>query len=73
MRYEDLANPKWKGRVVVISDFQNTGGQDPEVAKNVKFFSTISLSLLNVTIIDRCIRSLSDSIFELIPLSLYRK
>ena len=38
------------------------GAVDPAVAKNVKFFSITSLSLLNTTIIDLCILSFKKEI-----------
>jgi hypothetical protein len=37
-----------EGRVVVISDFQNTGGQDPEVAKNVIESKGLIVNFINV-------------------------
>ncbi|MBN1644435.1 BatA and WFA domain-containing protein [Candidatus Woesearchaeota archaeon] len=37
-----------EGRVVVISDFQNTGGQDPEVAKNVVASKGIVVDFIDV-------------------------
>ncbi len=37
-----------EGRVVVISDFQNTGGQDPEVAKNVIESKGLVVNFINV-------------------------
>ena len=45
------------------------GAVDPAVARKVKFFSTISLSLLKTTIIDLCILSFKELISGLISSS----
>lgn len=37
-----------EGRVIVISDFQNTGGQDPEIAKNVLESKGLVVNFINV-------------------------
>ena len=37
-----------EGRVVVISDFQNTGGQDPEIAKNVLESKGLVVDFINI-------------------------